>query len=107
MNVKDEGAEGRVRQSRRAEQSEATRGDLVRVARRLFAERGFAGVAAEEIVQEAGKRGVFIPTLAPFYLGVPNRNGLLLGYGGLTLNEISQGATILAEVIASVASKMR
>lgn len=59
MNVKDEGGEGRVegrvrRQSRRAEQSEATRGDLIRVARRLFAERGFAGVAAEEIVQEAG-----------------------------------------------------
>ena len=47
--------EGPVRrQSRRAEQSEATRGDLIRVARRLFAERGFAGVAAEEIVQEAG-----------------------------------------------------
>ena len=47
--------EGRVRrQSRRAEQSEATRGDLMRAARRLFAERGFAGVAAEEIVQVAG-----------------------------------------------------
>lgn len=66
-----------------------------------------SGLDPKEIGQEAAKRGVIIPTLGPFYLGVPNRNGLLLGYGGLALNEISQGATILAEVIASVASKVR
>jgi AcrR family transcriptional regulator len=38
----------------RAEQGEATRAALIATARRLFAERGFAGVAAEEIVQAAG-----------------------------------------------------
>lgn len=38
---------------RQAERSEATRSDLMRVARALFAERGFAGVATEEIVQSA------------------------------------------------------
>jgi AcrR family transcriptional regulator len=32
---------------------EGTRADLVRVARRLFAERGYAGVGTEEIVREA------------------------------------------------------
>ena len=56
------------------------------------------------IVQEACKRGVIVTTLRPFYLEKPNRNGLLLGYGGLTLSEISRGATILTEVIASVAN---
>jgi AcrR family transcriptional regulator len=38
----------------RAEQGEATRAALIATARRLFTERGFAGVAAEEIVAAAG-----------------------------------------------------
>jgi len=37
-----------------AERSEATRGALVATARRLFAERGYAGVGTEEIVRAAG-----------------------------------------------------
>jgi AcrR family transcriptional regulator len=36
------------------ERSEATRGELVAVARRLFAERGYADVGTEEIVRTAG-----------------------------------------------------
>jgi AcrR family transcriptional regulator len=39
---------------RKAAQSEATRAQLVGVATRLFAERGYAGVGTEEIVREAG-----------------------------------------------------
>jgi AcrR family transcriptional regulator len=39
---------------RKAEQSEATQAELVRVARELFADRGYAGVPTEEIVQRAG-----------------------------------------------------
>lgn len=38
----------------KAERSKATRGALVAAARALFAERGYAGVATEEIVQRAG-----------------------------------------------------
>jgi AcrR family transcriptional regulator len=40
--------------SRREERSEATRGELLAVARRLFGERGYAGVGTEEIVRTAG-----------------------------------------------------
>jgi AcrR family transcriptional regulator len=39
---------------RKAEQAEATRSALLKVARGLFAERGFADVSTEEIVQRAG-----------------------------------------------------
>jgi AcrR family transcriptional regulator len=39
--------------SRKAEQSEATRAALLKVARRLFAERGYSAVGTEEIVQKA------------------------------------------------------
>ena len=38
----------------KAERSKATRAALVDAARELFAERGYAGVATEEIVQRAG-----------------------------------------------------
>ena len=40
--------------SKKAEQSEVTQGALLRAARELFAERGYAGTATEEIVLRAG-----------------------------------------------------
>jgi AcrR family transcriptional regulator len=43
-----------VKPRRKAEQSEATRRLLLDVARELFAERGYAGTATEEIVARAG-----------------------------------------------------
>jgi AcrR family transcriptional regulator len=58
MNVKGRADEStRERDAGRrsqAERSEATRGALVSAARRLFAERGYAGVGTEEIVRAAG-----------------------------------------------------
>ena len=55
MNVKagQYGARPMEARSRRAEQSEATRAALLKVARKLFADRGYAGVGTEEIVQRA------------------------------------------------------
>jgi AcrR family transcriptional regulator len=48
------GEEGSPRRTRKADQSEATRQALIAAARRLFAERGYADVSTEEIVQAAG-----------------------------------------------------
>jgi len=57
MNVNPERPpRSRERRSPRtqAERSQATRGALVATARRLFAERGYAGVGTEELVRAAG-----------------------------------------------------
>lgn len=43
-----------VSPSSRADRGEATRAKLVRAARELFAERGYAGVGTEEVVRRAG-----------------------------------------------------
>lgn len=46
-------AEGTDR-NRKTEQADRTRANLMQAARSLFAERGYAGTATEEIVQQAG-----------------------------------------------------
>src|SRR3954465_3492322 len=43
-----------VKRSKHAERSDATRAALIAAARRLFAQRGYAGVGTEEIVRAAG-----------------------------------------------------
>src|SRR3981081_3704558 len=53
MNVKKDPVAVRTRTTK-AEQSEATRAALLGAARPLFAERGYAAVATEEIVRAAG-----------------------------------------------------
>lgn len=59
MNVKSDSHEaaagaGTTRPSLKAERSDATRAELISVARRLFAQRGYADVGTEEIVRAAG-----------------------------------------------------
>src|SRR5262245_66322463 len=54
---RDRGPAGPARPAaggRKAAQSEATRAQLIEVATRLVAERGYAGVGTEEIVRRAG-----------------------------------------------------
>ena len=48
------GGQTAVRSTRKADQSQATREALIGAAHGLFAEKGFAGVATEEIVRSAG-----------------------------------------------------
>ena len=43
-----------VKRGSKAAQSEATRAKLVKVARRLFAKRGYSAVGTEEVVKKAG-----------------------------------------------------
>lgn len=47
-------SEGVDIRNRKSEQSDRTRAELIRVARSLFAARGYAGTSTEEVVQQAG-----------------------------------------------------
>jgi GntR family transcriptional regulator / MocR family aminotransferase len=54
----------------------------------------------ETVIARAAARSVVVYPLAPYYLGEPDRNGVLLGYGGLALDDVARGARLLAAVIA-------
>lgn len=58
---------------------------------------------AKKVAHEAAKRGVIVNTLDENYLCEPDRNGLVLGYSSLTMQEIARGASVLREVILQVA----
>jgi GntR family transcriptional regulator/MocR family aminotransferase len=62
-----------------------------------------ADVDVNEIARQAWAHGVVATSLDRFYVGTPNRRGLVLGYGGLTLSEIAHGAGVLRESIADMA----
>lgn len=51
------------------------------------------------LVEQAQKQGLVVTPLDEYYLGTPDRNGLVLGYGGLEPREILRGGQILAEII--------
>ena len=58
---------------------------------------------AQRVAQEAAERGVIVNTLDEYYLGKCDRNGLVLGYSSLMMEEITHGAKILGEIITRMA----
>lgn len=63
------------------------------------------GGDAARVAADAHRRGVEVTTLAGYYAGIPDRQGLVLGYGGLFPADLRRGATILAEVIAAARAR--
>lgn len=55
-----------------------------------------AGVAAA-----AAERGVAVATLERYFAGPVTRNGLVLGYGGARLSDVTRGCEILAQILAT------
>ncbi|WP_243039374.1 PLP-dependent aminotransferase family protein [Dyella sedimenti] len=54
------------------------------------------GVDDVEVSREAARRGVSVRPLSPCYLGESARSGLILGYGGASLEAIREGVRQLA-----------
>ncbi len=63
-----------------------------------------ADLDPESIVRQAQDQGVVVTTLDAYYQAAPDRQGLLLGYGGLEERDVARGAGILADVIAREAT---
>jgi GntR family transcriptional regulator/MocR family aminotransferase len=61
-------------------------------------------IDVNRIVQRARQAGVIVETIDEHYSGPVQTNGLLLGYGGLTMDQTALGSSILATAIASEAS---
>lgn len=57
------------------------------------------------IIARATARGVIVYSLADYYVGAPDRCGVLLGYGGLAPDAVVRGARILAEIITEAAGE--
>jgi GntR family transcriptional regulator / MocR family aminotransferase len=65
------------------------------------------GLDAPTIVARALEHGVVVSTVETYYIGCPLRHGLLLGYGGLELGQIADGARVLVDAIAAEAGADR
>ncbi len=59
----------------------------------------FEPLRADDIASQALAEGVQVATIEPYYIGPADRQGILLGYGGLTMEQIERGATVLAGII--------
>ncbi|MGE5132337.1 MAG: PLP-dependent aminotransferase family protein [Gemmatimonadota bacterium] len=54
---------------------------------------------AHRVAAAARERGVSVVTLDRYYAGPATRGGLVLGYGGASLGEVTAGCRILAEIL--------
>ena len=88
----------RVRVDRREQMAQQTRGDILRAARRLFAERGYAATSINDIAEEAG---VAIQTI---YARLGSKRGLLLALIDLIDEEADVGS--LVEEVTSAANPL-
>jgi GntR family transcriptional regulator/MocR family aminotransferase len=61
------------------------------------------GLVAEAVATRARAAGVGVATLDDFYLGPVERQGLLLGYGGLEEGRVRRGAEQLVQIIRQLA----
>jgi AcrR family transcriptional regulator len=82
-----------VRIDRREQMAQQTRADILREARRLFADRGYAGTSINDIAEEAG---VAIQTI---YARLGSKHGMLLALIDLIDEEAGVGP--LAEEVTS------
>lgn len=60
-----------------------------------------APLSTSQVINQARREGVVVSDLGTCYLAAPDRRGFLLGYGGLSLADIEQGALLLASLLRS------
>ncbi|WNJ98349.1 PLP-dependent aminotransferase family protein [Thalassospiraceae bacterium LMO-JJ14] len=61
-----------------------------------------AGISDADVADAAARAGVSVDPLSAFYLGTPDRNGLVLGYAGSETRDIKRSVEKLAAVIGNI-----
>ena len=56
---------------------------------------GTAGLVAAK----AGQRGIAVTTMARYFAGKPSAEGLVLGYGGASLSQVSRACQVLRQIV--------
>ncbi|MFW6074378.1 MAG: PLP-dependent aminotransferase family protein [Chloroflexota bacterium] len=63
----------------------------------------FKRIDAAEVLRRLSERGVWVESIAPYLVEPRKMNGILLGYGGLSLEEIETGASKIVQAVKEVA----
>ena len=56
---------------------------------------------ADQVAAAAVQRGVLVMTLERYFAGQATRDGLVLGYGGASLSQVSRACAVLRDLLAS------
>ncbi len=65
-----------------------------------------AGTAGQ-VAASAGRRGVAVTTMARYFAGQPSADGLVLGYGGASLSQVSRACQVLRQIVAELPAASR
>jgi GntR family transcriptional regulator / MocR family aminotransferase len=57
---------------------------------------------ADRVASDALERGIAVMTLERYYAGQATRHGLVLGYGGASLRQVSRACDVLRELLAAL-----
>jgi GntR family transcriptional regulator / MocR family aminotransferase len=75
------------------------RAQLVGIEAGLHALLELSDMSANDVVAQALVKGIKVNTLQNYYAGKTLRNGLLLGYGGLSESQLGKGVAILRQLL--------
>jgi GntR family transcriptional regulator / MocR family aminotransferase len=51
------------------------------------------------VAARARQRGVAVTTMARYFAGPPSAEGLVLGYGGASLSQVSRACQVLRQIV--------
>jgi GntR family transcriptional regulator/MocR family aminotransferase len=57
---------------------------------------------ADQVAAVAGRRGVAVQTLAGYFAGRAAAHGLVLGYGGASVSQVSRACQVVRQIVAAL-----
>ena len=60
---------------------------------------------ADQVAARAGQRGVAVMTLERYFAGRPSADGLVLGYGGASVRQVTRACQVLRQIVAALPAR--